>query len=178
MVVIDVLHHLAVAARICRGIRSQSPTLPILALICCPGPVNNNDFTPLIGEGIDGILDMAASPSNILQLLNRVVQGDVVLHLQSSRRQNQSLQSFIGCNNAEPREIADDLLTGRNRQMLALVARGLSDAEIGRQFSLSPHTIKHHIEKLRDIAGVKSRVELAAWAGWQGLYQPNCYEET
>src|SRR5438552_856135 len=55
---------------------------------------------------------------------------------------------------------------------LELVARGLSDREIGAVLHLSPHTIKHHVEHLRAEVGARNRTELAAWAGRHGFYRP------
>jgi DNA-binding NarL/FixJ family response regulator len=57
-------------------------------------------------------------------------------------------------------------------ELLQLVARGLPDHEIGRRLHMSPHTVKHHIEDLRDGLGARNRIELAAWAGRNGLYAP------
>jgi len=44
---------------------------------------------------------------------------------------------------------------------------GLTDGEIGRQLYLSPHTVKHRIERLRRRAQARNRVQLAAWAAHQ-----------
>src|SRR2546426_849033 len=49
---------------------------------------------------------------------------------------------------------------------------GLPDYEIGARLHLSPHTVKHHIEALRDEVGARNRIELAAWAGQNGFYAP------
>jgi DNA-binding NarL/FixJ family response regulator len=55
-------------------------------------------------------------------------------------------------------------------QLLELVAYGRSDREIGALLHLSPHTVKHRIERLRDALGARNRIELAAWAGRHGFY--------
>jgi DNA-binding NarL/FixJ family response regulator len=47
------------------------------------------------------------------------------------------------------------------------VALGLTDHEIGRRLSLSHHTVKHRIDRLRRRVHAKNRVQLAAWAGRQ-----------
>jgi DNA-binding NarL/FixJ family response regulator len=58
----------------------------------------------------------------------------------------------------------------RALEVIALVAHGLSDREIGARLHLSRHTVHHKIERLRDDLGLKNRIELAAWAGRHGLY--------
>ncbi|MBI2938956.1 MAG: helix-turn-helix transcriptional regulator, partial [Chloroflexi bacterium] len=57
-------------------------------------------------------------------------------------------------------------------RLLELVARGLSDEEIGPKLGLSPHTVKRHLEGLRQAVNARNRTELAAWAGQYGCYQP------
>jgi DNA-binding NarL/FixJ family response regulator len=58
----------------------------------------------------------------------------------------------------------------RDQTLIGLVSLGLSDQEIGRKLRLSPHTVHHRIERLRTELGVRNRIELAAWAGYQGVY--------
>jgi DNA-binding NarL/FixJ family response regulator len=61
--------------------------------------------------------------------------------------------------------------TRTSAQILELLVHGLSDQEIGHQLHLSPHTVKHHIDRLRGELGARNRIELAAWAGRQGFYR-------
>ncbi len=68
---------------------------------------------------------------------------------------------------AAPRPVAE-----LDRRILALVARGWSDREIGAATSLSPHPIGNHVERLcRRLSG-RNRTELAAWAGRPGFFHP------
>lgn len=55
-------------------------------------------------------------------------------------------------------------LTERERQVLRLVARGLTDAEIAAELVLSVHTVHRHIANIRTRLGVPSRTAAAAWA--------------
>jgi DNA-binding NarL/FixJ family response regulator len=61
--------------------------------------------------------------------------------------------------------------TRTSARILDLLVHGLSDQEIGKQLHLSPHTVKHHIDRLRGEVGARNRIELAAWAGRQGFYR-------
>lgn len=56
------------------------------------------------------------------------------------------------------------LLSERELKILSLVAEGFSDAEIGRMMNLSPKTINYHVEKVKTMFGVKTRIQAVVTA--------------
>ena len=56
------------------------------------------------------------------------------------------------------------LLTAREEQVVALVADGLSNREVGAELGLSEHTIKKYLLRIFDKLGISSRVELVLYA--------------
>ena len=60
-------------------------------------------------------------------------------------------------------------LTERELEVLRLVARGLTDAEIAARLVLSVHTVHRHIANIRTRLGVPTRSAAAAWAADQGM---------
>jgi ATP/maltotriose-dependent transcriptional regulator MalT len=66
-------------------------------------------------------------------------------------------------------EPAAVLLSGREREVLALVARGLSDREIAEQLVVSPHTVHRHVANIRNKLGRGSRTAAVAEAARLGL---------
>jgi len=65
-----------------------------------------------------------------------------------------------------------DRLTPREREVVAGVAAGESNREIGQRLTLAEATVKHHISNIFDKLGVSNRAELAAYATSHGLAQP------
>jgi DNA-binding NarL/FixJ family response regulator len=60
-------------------------------------------------------------------------------------------------------------LTDREREILVLVSTGAANAEIGTSAKLSPHTVKNHIDRMKQKLDVRTRAELVAWAWEHGL---------
>ena len=72
-----------------------------------------------------------------------------------------------------PRTAGDPAgLTARQREVLALLAEGLSNAEIAARLSLSVRTVGHHVSAVLDKLAVPSRGQAAATARRQGLAPP------
>jgi DNA-binding NarL/FixJ family response regulator len=56
------------------------------------------------------------------------------------------------------------LLATRERAVLRLVSRGMTDKEIGRELLISPRTVQNHLSRVRTKTGTTRRSEMARWA--------------
>jgi DNA-binding NarL/FixJ family response regulator len=65
-----------------------------------------------------------------------------------------------------------DLLTEREREVMKLVVRGLSNAEICDELYLSEPTVKTHVGRILMKLGVRDRVQLVVLAYERGLVEP------
>jgi predicted ATPase/DNA-binding CsgD family transcriptional regulator len=65
------------------------------------------------------------------------------------------------------------LLTAREREVVALIARGLSNRQIGDMLVISERTAEVHVAHIRDKLGLASRPRIAVWAVEQGLLPSN-----
>ncbi|WP_390610639.1 helix-turn-helix domain-containing protein [Clavibacter californiensis] len=63
-------------------------------------------------------------------------------------------------------------LTAREREILVLVARGLSNAEIAGRLFLAPTTVKTHVSRTLDKLGVRDRLHATIWAYENRVVEP------
>jgi DNA-binding NarL/FixJ family response regulator len=61
-------------------------------------------------------------------------------------------------------------LTPRQREIAALVAEGLTDAEIAGRLRIAEGTVNRHVHLALGALGLRNRVQLAVWAVLHGLY--------
>jgi DNA-binding NarL/FixJ family response regulator len=147
------------ARAISHVLRADRPSLPIVAAFCCPESATAADLRGLFAAGVGGVLDLQLPPDETLRVLQGVARGQGAFHLQLAAGPGTSLRDLFA------KEPAADELSDDDRGLLQLVALGLSDHEIGRQLYLSPHTVKHRIDRLRHRVHARNRVHLAAWVG-------------
>ena len=104
------------------------------------------DIVRAVEAGAVGYLLKDASISELGNAIRAAARGETVLAPSVARR----LVSHV----RQPRR---DLLSGRETEVLALVARGLTNAEIGRQLSITEATVKTHLLRLFGKLGVNDR---------------------
>jgi DNA-binding NarL/FixJ family response regulator len=166
--VIDTAMESLEAAEICRELQRQRAQLPVVTLLCCPTSLTPWHLEMLASAGVRGIIDLQAAPEEIGRILQRVVRGQAVFHLHVDGDSAGFLPRILA---AERGRRAEALrLNATDADLLGYLAQGLPDRAIGERLHLSPHTIKHYIERLRDTVGARNRIELASWAGRHGFY--------
>jgi pimeloyl-ACP methyl ester carboxylesterase/DNA-binding CsgD family transcriptional regulator len=80
-----------------------------------------------------------------------------------------ALTAFFDAHHPVAAAVPDGPLSDREREVLRLVADGLSDAEIAQRLIVSPHTVHRHVANIRTKLGQSSRAAAAAYAAREGL---------
>jgi DNA-binding CsgD family transcriptional regulator len=62
-----------------------------------------------------------------------------------------------------------EALSARERQLVALVAQGRTDAEIAEQLVISVSTVRTHLDRIRDKSGCRRRADLTRLALQEGI---------
>ncbi|OPG13053.1 DNA-binding response regulator [Microbispora sp. GKU 823] len=121
--------------------------------------------------GASGFLLKDAGPAELLHAIRVVAAGEALLAPRITRRLiGQFTARRTAAKTAEDRLA---VLTEREREVLALVGRGLSNAEIGAELSLSPATARTHVSHAMAKLGARDRAQLVVIAYRTGLVSPD-----
>lgn len=118
--------------------------------------------------GARGFLLKDAGPELLVQAITAAAAGDALIAPNVTRR---LLSNFAGQAPAVPTQPLDPL-TGREEDVLALVARGRTNAEIAAELFISLSTVKTHVAALMSKLDARNRVEVAMWAYDTGRVSP------
>jgi DNA-binding NarL/FixJ family response regulator len=122
-----------------------------------------------IRSGASGFLVKDTEPEELVQAVRVVAGGDALLSPGVTRK----LIGEFAARAKEPRGIEGlEELTDREREVLALVAEGLSNDEIGERLVVSPATAKTHVSRTMGKLGARDRAQLVVIAYESGLARP------
>jgi DNA-binding NarL/FixJ family response regulator len=130
--------------------------------------------------GASGFLLKDAQPADLLSAIRAVASGDAVVAPSITRRLLDAYanrQSPLGADNHDhlinhdQRERLEQL-TAREREVLMLVARSLSNAEIAGELVLSEATVKSHVGRVLSKLELRDRVQIVVFAYETGLVTP------
>lgn len=118
-----------------------------------------------IRQGASGFLLKDADPEFLLAAIRTVHSGSAVIAASATRE----LFEHVSTAAPQPVPAAYGELTEREREIFALAARGLSNAEIAAREYLSEATVKTHISRILTKLGLRDRVQLVVFAFEHGL---------
>ncbi|MGW5413725.1 response regulator [Actinomadura geliboluensis] len=121
--------------------------------------------------GASGFLLKDAGPAELLHAIRVIAAGEALLAPRITRR---LIGQFTARRTAV--EAAEDrlaVLTDRERQVLELIGRGLSNQEIGAELVISPATARTHVSRTMAKLGARDRAQLVVIAYQTGLVTPD-----
>jgi DNA-binding NarL/FixJ family response regulator len=119
-----------------------------------------------LAAGASGFLLKNSTPEDVLQAIRRVAAGDAVLDPTVTGRVFARFvpdpPNEVRKSAADPRAL--DRLTERERDVLALIAQGLTNAEIADRLGVGEATSKTHVSRVLTKLGVRDRVQAVIYA--------------
>jgi DNA-binding NarL/FixJ family response regulator len=117
--------------------------------------------------GVHGYLRKGAETIDIVRAVHTLLRGESVF---DSRGSAPVITDVMRDDPLPvPRALGAATLTGRENQVLRLLAVGMSNREIGRRLLISEATVKFHVRNLRDKLEVRRRTEIVYTATRQGI---------
>jgi len=121
-------------------------------------------------NGASGFLLKDTPSVQLVAALRSVASGDAVVSPSVTRR---LLDRFLGSAGGELRDASIlDVLTDREREVLMLIAQGLSNTEIAQRLFLSEATVKTHVGRVLSKLDLRDRVQAVVLAYETGLVRP------
>lgn len=123
---------------------------------------SGKDLTACIQAGADGYFLKDMEPEDFLKSIRQTLEGQIIV--------DASMMAFLTTSlRAKMRSVVQDrpVLTGREGDVLELIAKGCTNKVIARQLDISEGTVKGHVKHILKKLGCRSRVEAAVWAAQQ-----------
>ncbi len=140
--------------------REMAPRLPDGKIVMLTVSTDRRDLLAAVRNGAYGYLTKDLTGDALLRSVRGIRHGDLPM----SRAHAATVMGQLARGRRDPLGDADgldELLSGREREVLRLLADGLTDRAIATALSISPRTVESHVSSLLRKLGVRNRAEAA-----------------
>jgi DNA-binding NarL/FixJ family response regulator len=137
-------------------LRDEWPEVRVLVMTASE---KQESLVQAVGAGAAGYITKRSTDAQLCEAVTTVHGGGAAV---SPSLTTGLLRALSGEGGSVGR--SGSILSERERQVLRLVADGMTDDEISRELTISPRTVQAHLARVRDKTGVRRRSELARWA--------------
>lgn len=144
-----------------KQIKAEMPYVRIMMLTVSE---TDEDLFEAVKAGAQGYLLKNVDPDYLVACVQQVQRGEVPIAPTMAAKILRELTA--------PAEVASPELTGRERQVLELLAAGKANKEIAFSLKISENTVKNHLRNILEKLHLQNRVQAALYAVKMGLAQP------
>jgi two-component system response regulator NreC len=123
-------------------------------------------FFEMLHAGASGYMPKRAAPDELVSAIRTVARGEIFLYPSLATR---LVQDYLRRADSGEQPLVYDDLTPREREVLVLIAEGLTNAEIADQLVISVKTVDRHRENIMRKLNMHSRIDLVKYAIRTGL---------
>jgi DNA-binding NarL/FixJ family response regulator len=146
-------------------IQSEMSNIPIVMLTVSD---DDQDLFKAIKNGAKGYLLKNLEPKELYEMLLGVMRGEAPLTGIMAAKILQELRIHQSTGEGE----LEETLTERERDVLKLIAEGMSNKEIAEQLCITENTVKVHVRTTLEKLQLRNRVQAAVYAVREGLLDP------
>lgn len=138
-------------------LRDIAPTMPVMVVT---GTASDREMLELLDLGVAGFMDKTTGGAVLVAAIRLILAG--------GRYVPERLAEIMPASrsNSDPAEVR---LTARQKEVIALVARGCSNKEVARLLGIAPSSVKTHLTAVQELLGTANRAESAVQARALGL---------
>jgi DNA-binding NarL/FixJ family response regulator len=126
----------------------------------------HEDIVEFVNAGVWGFIMKDATFEDLIRVIRSVAAGTRVLPPQmTSTLFSQIAKEAINAN--ESSAIDAVRMTARERQVIELIAEGLSNKEIAARLEVAAHTVKSHVRNIMEKLALHTRLQIAAYSNRQ-----------
>ncbi len=140
--------------------------LPATRVVILTVSEEDRDLFEAIKSGAHGYLLKTVEPEGLCALLRGVFRGEAPVSRTTAAK---ILKQFARPEASAPAAAGREDLTGREKEVLAHVAAGLTNKEIGSKLAIAENTVKNHLKSILSKLHLDNRVQAAAVAIQRGL---------
>jgi DNA-binding NarL/FixJ family response regulator len=129
-----------------------------------------------LGAGASGFLLKRTKPEELIAAIHTIAAGDSLLSPSVTRRVIERMAGQAPADASAQKRL--DELTPRERDVLELIAQGLSNGEIAAEFVIEPSTVKTHVKRILMKLRLRDRVQAVIFAYESGLTRPGASSPT
>jgi two-component system, NarL family, response regulator LiaR len=145
-----------------RQVKSLASDVKVIALTSF---TEDEKVFPAIQAGASSYLLKDVSPDDLVEAIRAAHRGEARLHPDIMRK----LMEQVASQPAPQREVQVESLTGRELDVVRLVAQGHNNHEIAQELVISEKTVKTHISNILGKLNLEDRTQLAIYALKKGL---------
>jgi len=160
------------------GIPALKEAYPAARILMLTVSENADDLAAAMLAGADGYLLKTVETEQLCDSIEKVLGGDCVISpdmmtkfVSAFRTKVPAADCAVEVNTRAPRaeDAALESLSGREREILGLIARGDSNKLIARELDIAETTVKVHVQHIFRKLNLSSRVQVAVYAAARGL---------
>ena len=148
-----------------RRIRKKLPEIKVVMLTVSD---EDDNLTKAVRAGASGYLLKNLNSDEFLNKLDGLQRGEVAM---THKTMTQLVNALSASEEQKHQHPNEGQLTARERDLLQLVAGGLSNREIAEELHISKNTVKYHMKNILQKMNLQNRAEAAAYAVRNGLVE-------